>query len=724
MKRFSFTLILVTSLLGLTTAIPFPSVPVDDTIYLQKGEKYEIDTEMVWTDYPRLIISGSGATVHIDPKMEGKTVFFMTGEKWIWESVNIRATNVSNVLSMNVEGKKGFLQIRGCFWATESEVDLQVNGRLEHFVLQNNLFANKRDNPAFIDFSDTVGKLVWKNNQWNGNYSMFKTLPSTKRDFERNRFPKANVHSDFLYGGSFYHPEDDSWCIPPEQHTQVNDTFVACLNGWFLEALKMQNDPLSTMKKIAYNPVKSAIEDYELPTAWTFQGKHDIDFQGNEWGPSMLTVFANANVTLSGLEAGWNHLHIQILGMKNSTLIFRNLNLQGPDKMINIGALTDTSHVFFEMCNIQDVEILGTGLGHVHMQDSVLKDFLLSAPAVWGSGNVMKNGRVVTQPYVGHLQYSQLRDTDYHISPFYLGTEPSYRMKFVRNSWHGKSDLIVSHSMTKSIRMNEDVVESEKLAMKIAFSPKVIARGLKNVDKKPLMGAPTPGHVWAKGEQAQKCPDGFHPSFPDSMNIPTRCAPCQNPLRSRDGECDNIREIDAYTIYELPREKVMMGYSPTSDYTPEVAYSKMIAGGEMREECLTCTATCLGLEREDLNRTLFTFDQWMRRNHTEYCDGCALWCMRVAKCENYCLTFISFTTGAIIALLLVGGPFFLFASICLRAKTVRVKVRDDNDKYCKNCGEGNRRNAKFCTFCGQDQSSFLQPEIIAANRDIRPRDEE
>lgn len=501
-------LFLLVLLVEYTISIPFPAEPNGDTIFLQQGQTYEIGVPIMWKGLKKLVISGAGATLQINDSLIGEDVFSMEGETWIWEAVNIKGPASASLL--NFKGPSGFLQIRGCYWSTQAHIDIKVVGKLSNLVLENNLFQTKGQNSTFVLSSQKVRKVTWKNNEWGGNYSFHEPLPAERADIERNRWPKTPIHASYLEAGGFYHPGDDVWCLPPDLHSGINDTYTACLDSWFVSAFEMQTK--GELGAILYHPTDSVLEDQEIPTLWFFRGHHEIDFDGNLWEPSSLTVFVNSTAILSGLEAGWSHSRIQILAMQNATLELKELILT--DKHVDIGALTSTSHVFFEFCKLHRVDMISAGLGHVHVQDSHMKEFVLSAPIVWSSGNVLEAGRIITQPYSGHMQYSQLKNTDYHISPFYLGSEPAYRVRFVRNQWKGESDLILSSSLSKTIEIHEDMIESTKLARKMAFSPRLSANNLKDAVSRPLFATPPVGHIWPSGSTPKKCPDGTFPGKP------------------------------------------------------------------------------------------------------------------------------------------------------------------------------------------------------------------
>jgi hypothetical protein len=704
-------------------AIPFPTVPIDNTIYLQHGKTYQVDSPIVWTDYKRLIISGAGATVQINESLINQTVFSMVGEKWIWEAVNIKGSSMEHILNMSVSTERGFLQIRGCYWSTSAQNDITVTGSLDLFVLQNNLFQNKGFSAPFFDIDSSIGRLIWTNNQWQGNYSMYSALPAEKMEVERNRWPKGTTHASFFDAGPFYHPEDDLWCLPPGLYSSLDQPYVACLNSWFLKAFDLQTQGNNSFKEITYHPVQDIIDDQDLPSLWTFTGRHEIDFDGYSWNPASLTTFVNSSIILKGLEAGWDRQHMNILVMHNSTLELRDLALQGPDMVIDIAVLTSSSHIFFDTCHLSGTNMIGTGLGHVHVQDSKLQDFLLSAPTIWGSENVLVNGKIITQPYTGHLQYSRLQNTDYHVSPFYLGTEPLYRVKFIRNIWEGTSDIVLSSTLSGAVQIDEDVIESAKLARKVAFSSKIIANGLRDRESRPLLASAPSGHIWPSGATPTRCPDGTTPGVRDDMYVPTKCVPCTRPEKSKDGVCDNVRSIDL--IPETPpMGRLGSTIQSAGYYSPDTSYYRFIAGDKIRSDCYTCTALCLGLQPDQLNTTQFTLIELLEPgNHTTYCSKCALYCADVSGCASYCLTFEAFFIGLVVALLCIGLPFFCFASICLRARTVKVKINNlIGNKHCESCGVPIHKNDNFCHECGTPHKHALEEPKQPRNRDVKMQD--
>lgn len=623
------------------------------------------------------------------------------------------------ILNMIVPpGKLGFLQVRNCNWTTDGALDVSITGRLGTFVLENNVFQNKDRGSNFLSIDDPASKIVWKHNEWKGNYTLAKPMKAEKAILDRNKWPTSGVHITWLNSGTFYHDEDGAWCIPPEEHLDNGTTYVACLNAWFMKSFEMQTHNTGNIVDIVYHPMANAIDDEELPGMWFFRGTHRINFDDREWEPKAMTAMAGSRVVLSGLGMGWNYREVQISAMRNATIELKGLKLTGPDKTIDISASTETSHVFFELCKITQVDIIATGRGHVHIQDSHLKKFVLSAPTIWGSGNILEGGRMVTQPYAGHMLYTALTDTDYHVSPFYLGVEPFYRLRFIRNRWGGTSDLVLAGALSKTIEVDEDIVESPRLARKMAFSPKIRATNLFDFIQRPLLASPPAGHIWPSGNNPQKCPDGTSPGYIDEMGAPTKCLPCAHPDRSKDGLCDNVRQIDLLGN-EGPKSSptppsMRLGALDLSNLADTSGY-RYLSEETIREDCYTCTAMCLGVTREEMDTKQFTLLELLQpasADKSDICTKCALYCADISGCASFCLTFESFLIGLGIALLIIGLPFFCFACICLRSKTIKIKRVQPLDRLCRN-GHPVAKKWLYCPQCQEplDHRLTIVPEI-------------
>ena len=685
-------------------AIPFPTDIIDDTIHLRKGETYEITESVIWRDNERVIIMGNGAEITVN-NVTG-TVFSMKGSKWILDSVRVIGNGFAKLFELNVTSNFGFLQIRSCYWSCDADTDITVNGRLSHFVLQNSLFENNRQHPHFFSTSQNVAKYIWNNNVWNGNYSISLYGDVHEIQFERNTWKQAHVSAEIANNGSFYHPEDGNLCNPPDKDMETQ--YVACTNKWFLDALNQGKS------RIKYSVPENIEGDVEIPDTWIFDRSHEIDWNGFSWETTSVTVHSNVKLIAKNHIGTWKSVHFFV--MKNASVEISDSTIT--DSNMEIAIITDSSHFFFELCNIEKSQIIGTGIGHVHVQDTNMKDFMVTAPSMWASGNILSDGRIVTQSYMGHIQYSYLKNVKYFLSPFYLGNEPISRMQFIRNKWEGDSDLIIPHSLSNPISVTGDIIIPHDLARKMTLSPKIRGNGLIDGNDRPLLANPPKGHVWAHGETPQKCPDGFHPGGKDEMGIPVNCVTCDRPERSSDGICDNLRKMD------LIPDDLSLVLGSARAYLPETSYYRFIAGDRIRTDCYSCAALCLGIDPSELDYVQFTLPQLLNNTtHTEYCSKCALYCADVSGCASYCMTFETILIIIIVGLLCIGLPFFCFASICLRARTVRVKVHNlIGDKICVQCGKNVAKKDIFCYNCGTPQKIRFQEPVAPLNRDINGQD--
>lgn len=214
---------------------------------------------------------------------------------------------------------------------------------------------------------------------------------------------------------------------------------------------------------------------------------------------------------------------------------------------------------------------------------------------------------------------------------------------------------------------------------------------------------------------------------PDSIGAFTECKPCSNPAKSKDGQCDNVRDMDLM-LDELPLPSGnRLGFTPSDlQWLPDTSYYRFIAGDKIKEDCYTCTALCLGLQdSSELDTHCFMLTQLLQplsANHTEYCSKCALYCSDISGCASFCMTFETFAIGMVIAFLIVGLPFLIFAVICLRAKTIRVQLRDAlADRTCDQ-GHPVSKTDNFCHMCGIPLGGFLKHERTPRDRDIINRD--
>lgn len=698
------------------TCLPFPWEDAFNrgTIILKKGQTYEIDQPIKWSGIEKLIISGSGSTVVINSTLKEYPIFTLDGcSTWIWESVNIHGSEHTTLFKM-IGGS--FFQMRGCHVTCSNREEISIMGDVSNIVLENNIFFTGNILTQFFDAQFTnKTKLTLTNNQWQGNYSLHDS-GSASIVSDRNRWPRGPLDASWLQSGGFYHPEDDELCLPPVLHTDPNTTYTACLVSWFLEAIKIQDSRNFGIALL--HPVEGVINDSELPAIWFFRGKHEIDMGGTPWDPHTIGSMINSTTIIKGLDSGWSQEKLQILVMRNSTLEFHGLVLRDKPRMIDVSVTTETSHFFILQSKLAETDIVATGNGHVHVQDSVISDFVLSASTFWGSGNILKQGRIITQPYAGHIQFSQMQDTEYHVSPFYLGNEPNYRLRFARNIWSGSSDIVFATTLSKEISMDQDTVESSRLARKLAYSPYIVTKG--------LLGRPRSlvGHIWPSSlEEPVQCPDGTTPGLTDNSGAHTFCVPCSSPRLSKGGVCNNLRAMEI-ALQDIDDEFAVTSQQRLGDaqafFQADTSYLNFYTREKMQQDCYTCAALCLNIPPDQIETYMFTLPRLLQPKNestTTECSKCALYCADLSGCASLCVPLeyqLLIAVGIfLLAIIPMGICFLVFF------KPQRIMVEQSSHTKFYNCPYDPKHQipegGTYCPICGSDAVSLF-PEKRERNR--------
>jgi hypothetical protein len=715
MSRSSYSILFFVQLLVTVDCIPFPFVPQDDVIKLDRFTIYEVNDTVRWSDLSKLSVYGNGATVIAEGDFNDKNVFEFTGVGWVWESVNIRVGRAKSVFEMTSTSDEAYLQMRASSMDSSSEIDIVIHNRMDRFILQGNQFNNDRNGSIFFNSDINVANMFWKSNKWNGTYDIHYDGDLSKSDIERNRWFVNSVHSNVLTSGTYF-KSDDTWCIPPEFHLNKSEVYEACNVRWFLNAFHARG--ADRFSVIRYSPTENEREGTVMPSEWTFQRDVELDLNDNPWNVTSMTIENDARVKIEGVTRGWESDTIQIISKRNSTVDIRQLHLEGPNREISITFTSDTSHVFFMQSEIKDVTVLGNGLGNVHIQDSRVDNCVISSPVLWASGNVFKGGRVITQPYSGHMMHSSLTDTDYHVSPFYLGEEPRYRILFSRNRWEGQSDLSVSSALTKSVQIHDDVVSSARLAKKISFSNKIEARGVVDTKNRPIMLAGGDGKIWKNGDKPESCPDGSYPGIKDDMGIFVDCLRCPHPERSKNGMCDNMSDLDV--ISSRLSSQSSSDLSGATNTPGQYALNDMSvyhfrSVQDVHKDCVDCVAMCLDIDPSQVNTTTFTLGQFMygtRTDNQELCMKCALYCGDFSGTESFCVTIKVLMGVILLAAIGIFVPMFIVAYVILKTRKVRnIVLSSVGEEDCTSCGEPVHKYDHYCAKCGSPHSrSALQSQ--------------
>lgn len=565
---------------------------------------------------------------------------------------------------------------------------------------------------SLTDWHSNSTRITIRDNEWIGNYKIADPGRSVV-SATNNLFPESGTNAKWLTAGPFRHPDSRELCYKPSSHDDYNSTYTACSNSWFLEAIDLQAK--GNWAPIAFSPIEIR-GDVDLPRTWLFKGDQDIDFGGHAWEPKFIEVAPNTTVTLRGLEQGWSEYRLQILILRGSTLELNELVLRGEEKIIDVAVTSETSHFFVMRSNVDGASIVGSGIGHVHVQDSSFSDFILTAGTLWASGNVFKDGKVVTQPYLGHTQYSDIRSTEYHVSPFYLGQEPNYRHRLVHNIWRENSDIILAKEMSKEIAIEEDIVESARLARKLAYSPYIKAKNLFAGDNAPLFLKPPLGSIWPEdSHKPVQCPDGTAPGLPDRTGAHTMCIPCLNPKLSKGGSCNNIRELDL--LFDQPASTIRLGADGDPVFVADTSYLNWQKRSTIKNDCYTCAALCLGVPVDQLDNYTFTLPQLLEPNrsvdHTTQCSKCALYCADLSGCESLCVPLLWQILIILAGFLVVVIPLAIAGFILLKPTSVFIEPSDAASKFnCPACGFGVESGSTFCPTCGAKVNSFdLDPQI-------------
>lgn len=296
------------------------------------------------------------------------------------------------------------------------------------------------------------------------------------------------------------------------------------------------------------------------------------------------------------------------------------------------------------------------------------------------------------------------RDTEYHVSPYYLGVEPMYRLDFISNTWTGSSDLLVSPLFTKKIQMSLDVIHSAKMGRKLSSSRSIFTKKVTDPYNRPIGTSAPAGYIWKTGSSPEMCPDGFWPGRLDDFGVPVQCIQCTYPKNSMNGECDNVKVSH-------------MSMGSTLEFNPDASYYLQTPQSEF-DECTQAAALCLGIDPAYINETDFTLEAWMNvSGNGDYCRKAGLYCMGICRCESYCVTSDIFILGYIFSYGIVGFVIFIcFCCIC-RESRIYVTVRDGvNNSQCMGDEVSHPCNYEhnFCRVCGAHTQGGLDRMVPRA----------
>lgn len=375
-----FIFVILISCISSVVCEPFPNDIVDGTVTLLRGHTYRITETIEWIGSDRIIVYGNGAKIIIDKSMREEIGFFFKGKRWIWESVHIEAESLESVMVFDVEGNGGLLQLRGCTFDTKSRKDIVISGIVDTVILHNNKFKTNAFDSVFLSYDTSIRRLNWRSNSWEGNYTISVRDLDMNSIVERNSWKVKSVSERLLDMGEFRHEDGETWCVPPQKWNKINSTYYACSNRWFLESI-------GKIPKLNYLPMKSISGDVKIPSSLVLQGEIDMDLGGNEIYIDSITALVGTRLKITGMNTEKIHKYLQITTMHNSTVEFEEVNFKGPDRRIECTMSTESSHVFFMRSSFEDIEIVGSGLGHMHVQHSTLKDFILTSPSIWSSRN-------------------------------------------------------------------------------------------------------------------------------------------------------------------------------------------------------------------------------------------------------------------------------------------------------------------------------------------------
>jgi hypothetical protein len=265
--------------------------------------------------------------------------------------------------------------------------------------------------------------------------------------------------------------------------------------------------------------------------------------------------------------------------------------------------------------------------------------------------------------------------------------------------------------------MDQDTIESTRLARKLTYSPYISAKGITGTRN--LMG-----HIWpSHAEEPAQCPDGTTPGMPDHLGAHTYCVPCANPKLSRDGLCDNVRamEVALQDMDDSFNNPSRMRLGAEAVFVADTSYLNFYTREKIVEDCMTCAALCLDVPPEQINTHLFTLPELMNASHsantTTYCTKCALYCADLSGCASLCVPLEYQLLIILASFLAMIIP--LTICFCLFFKPQRVIL--ENSKYTgtMRCPVNSEHtvpeDAAYCPTCGADVNSMF-PEPAAPNR--------
>lgn len=507
----------------------------------------------------------------------------------------------------------------------------------------------------------------------------------------------------------FIHPYDpEIVCYTPQEAIPIKkmingkekDVYVCCMPEWLHEYTDINNNFIrqnsndDSVNYVMYVPAwwSEELKSDFIIERWTITKSSFLIFNTTQTEIKTIIVGPGVNVTITPAnfpEVITSHMRLkQIVALERTVLSFVDLNMTMEDAdtdqtegRVYISITSETSNVWFNQCKMKKINIISSGMGHLHITDSSVKESLVSATNAWISGSEFTKCEIVTMPYVGHMHTSNMEDSNLVFSQFPLGKSPNVRYALKSNVWSRSAVSSFDQSVLEGMSIVDENYDSIKFIQSINKN---------SMDRYSMQESSTNNYI--------HLPSSIVRPKKTELNVHDRKI-LYTFLAQNTG--DQRRELLGDATGSQSSSGNTRKYYSTSYYNTRNA-------SRINKDCRNSVQRCFGFSDEEMNTVCLTLAEWLDPDTkppstTAYCERASLFCLDASGCDSM---LVGPKLFAIVLISVVGGvcAFFLAYHLFVARPKQNVVINANRiiKEACPNCNHLNDRNALYCNQCNEE----------------------